>query len=133
MKTICDTHVLLFWAHEPDRLTTAARQILENHSGDGSLACADITWWEIALLEERGRIRLPPDVTPQYYMQELIKALRLDVLPITPDIAALSVSEPFRHKDPADRLIAATAIIHRAPLITADEQLRSLPRLKTIW
>lgn len=133
MKIICDTHVLLFWAHEPGRLTTAARKAMENNSDDGILACADITWWEIALLHERGRIRLPTDVSPQRYMQGLIKALRLDVLPITPDIATLSTSEPFRHKDPADRLIAATAIIHRAPLITADEQLRSLSRLQIIW
>lgn len=66
-------------------------------------------------------------------MHRLIKALRLEVLPITPDIAALSLSEPFNHKDPADRLIATTAIVHRAHLITADEKLRALPQLKTIW
>jgi len=133
MKTICDTHILLFWANEPGRLTDKALKALERGREEATLSCADITWWEISLLHERGRIRLPPDVTLQRYMQGIIAALRLSVLPITPDIATLSRSEQFGHKDPADRLIAATAIVHRATLITADEKLRALPKLQTLW
>ena len=133
MKIICDTHVLLFWASDPDRLTARARRALENGMEKNDLACADITWWEIALLHERGRIVLPPEVTLQRYMHGLITALRLESLPVTPVIATLSRSDSFDRKDPADRLIAATAMAHRAPLVTADEKLRAIPRLKTIW
>ncbi|MHB1606138.1 MAG: type II toxin-antitoxin system VapC family toxin [Leptospirales bacterium] len=133
MKIICDTHVLLFWASSPERLTAKARQRLENGLEKGDLACSDISWWEIALLHERGRISLPSNVTLQRYMNELIKALRLEVLPVTPEIATLSHSETFKHNDPADRLIAATAIHHRASLITADEKLRVLPQIKIVW
>ena len=64
MKTMCDTHILLFWANDPGRLTAKARQALKTGVEEGSLSCADITWWEIALLHERGRLRLPPNVTP---------------------------------------------------------------------
>jgi PIN domain nuclease of toxin-antitoxin system len=88
MPTICDTHILLFWAHEPERLSAPAQQALE-----------------------RGRL----------------------VLPITPEIALLSRSDRFRHGDPADRLIGATALQLGAPLITADSQLRALPELDTVW
>ena len=62
-KIICDTHVLLFWANEPDRLTVRAKKTLDENREKGILASADITLWEIALLHERGRMVLPPDVT----------------------------------------------------------------------
>lgn len=63
MPTICDTHILLFWAHEPERLSAAARQALELGCSHGELAIADISLWELALLHERGRLVLPADVT----------------------------------------------------------------------
>lgn len=74
-----------------------------------------MTLWEIALPHEKERIVLTPNVTIEGYLQAIITALNLEVLAITPEIAALSRSEVFRHQDPADRLIASTAIIHQAP------------------
>ena len=132
-KIICDTHVLLFWANEPDRLTVRAKKTLDENREKGILASADITLWEIALLHERGRMVLPPDVSVERHMQAIIYALNLEVLAITPEIAALSRSGMFRHQDPADRFIASTAIIHQAPLISADRKLSELEPLKIIW
>lgn len=132
-KIICDTHVLLFWANEPARLTSLARKTLDESKEKGTLACADITLWEMALLHERGKIVLPPDVAIERYMHAIINALHLEVLTITPDIAALSRSEMFHHQDPADRLIASTAIVHQAPLISADKKLSILDQLKILW
>ena len=133
MPTICDTHILLFWAHEPERLTAPARQALDLGLSRGDLAIADISIWELALLHERGRLLLPEDVAPSHYLSQLLTALRLQVLPITAEIAVLSRGPLFQHGDPADRLIGATALHHRASLITADEKLRALAGLKTIW
>ncbi|MFO0018016.1 MAG: PIN domain nuclease, partial [Synechococcaceae cyanobacterium] len=75
MPTICDTHVLLFWAHEPERLSAAARQALELGSSQAELAIADITLWELALLQERGRLQLPDEVDPAFYVKQLLAAL----------------------------------------------------------
>ena len=133
MPTICDTHILLFWAHEPERLSSPARHALELGLRKGELAIADITLWELALLHQRGRLLLPPDIAPDLYVKQLLAALRLQVLPITPDIALLSRSDRFLHGDPADRLIGATALQLGAPLITADSKLRALRELDTIW
>ena len=133
MPTICDTHILLFWAHEPERLTATAWQALEKGRTHGELAIADITLWELALLHERGRLVLPADVTAAFYLKQLLAALRLQVLPITPEIALLSRSDLFLHGDPADRLIGATALQLGAPLITADAKLRALPELHSVW
>jgi len=133
MPTICDTHVLLFWAHEPERLSAAARQALEVGRSRAELAIADITLWELALLQERGRLQLPDEVDPALYFKQLLAALRLAVLPITPEIALLSRSSLFQHGDPADRLIGATALQLGTPLITADAKLRALESLDTVW
>ena len=123
MPTICDTHILLFWAHGPERLSAPAQHALERGRTQG----------ELALLHERGRLVLPPDVSPDLYLKQLLAALRLQVLPITPEIALLSRSDRFLHGDPADRLIGATALHLGASLITADAKLRALPELDTIW
>jgi PIN domain nuclease of toxin-antitoxin system len=133
MPTICDTHVLLFWAHEPERLTATARQAIEKGRTNGELAIADITLWELALLHERGRLVLPADVSADLYLKRLLAALRLQVLPITPEIALRSRSDLFLHGDLADRLIGATALQLGAPLITADAKLRAVPGLENVW
>ena len=133
MPTICDTHILLFWAHEPERLSSPARHALELGLTKGELAIADITLWELALLYERGRLVLPADVSASHYMKQLLAALRLQVLPISLEIALLSRSDRFQHGDPADRLIGATALQLGAPLITADAKLRAVPGLDVLW
>ena len=83
------------------------------------------------MLMRSGRLR--NDISIAQYLTDLSLVLSLTVLPITPEIAELSQDDAFMHKDPADRIIAATAIHHRAPLITADRKLRELPRLSTVW
>lgn len=66
-------------------------------------------------------------------MEDIAASLELQVISITPAIAALAESGIILHGDPSDRLIAATAIAHQAPLITADEKLHALPGLRCIW
>jgi len=129
---ICDTHVLLFWADRRERLSRVARKALETGGARGALACCGISFWEIALLFRKNRLVLPPGHTPVAYMDDLVCALGLTVVPLTPAIAALAESGIISHTDPADRLIAASALHHRAPLITADEKLRATPGLSCI-
>lgn len=118
---VCDTHVLLFWASAPDRLSALAAKTIERELESGRLACADISLWEIAMLASRGRIEIP--VPPADYLRDIVLAMKLNVLPITPEIATLAQDPRLRHGDPADRLIGASAMQHRAELISADRQL----------
>lgn len=133
MLTICDTHVLLFWADRRDRLTKSALEALEKGLAEGKLACAAISFWEIAVLFRKNRLTLPVQYSPLSYMEDIVDSLGLAILPLTPIIAALAESGIVVNGDPADRLIAATAIAHQAALITADEKLRSIPGLRYIW
>ncbi len=133
MRTICDTHVLLFWADQPQRLSAPARAAVDRGLETEALACADISLWEIAMLYARGRINNRAGITATDYIQDIIAAMAITVLPITAEIAELAQSTAFAHGDPADRLIGATALAHRIPLISADEKLRATPGLRCIW
>lgn len=133
MLTICDTNVLLFWADRRDRLTANAKMALEHGLSLDCLACSDISFWEIALLFRKNRLVLPVHHTPTSYMEDIVDSLALTVLPLTPAITVLAESGIVAHGDPADRLIAATAITHQSPLITADGKLHLIPSLRCIW
>ena len=73
---------------------------------------------------------------PAAFINDLLQARHIRTLPITPEIAVLAQSDEFhtlRHGDPADRLVAATALEYGVPLVTADAELRKLRELKVIW
>jgi PIN domain nuclease of toxin-antitoxin system len=127
---ILDTCAVLFDALTPDRLTETAREAIERADVARELGCCDISLWEIAMLAERGRIDVGTDIVR--FLHLALTARSLHVLAITPEIAALSVSLGL-HGDPADRLIAATAIHHDAELVTSDQRLRNAPRVRTVW
>lgn len=126
---VFDTHVLVQDVLEPKRLSARARRALEG--GAGPLAASDISLWEIAMLIARGRI--DPATDAVQFIEDIVAARAIRVLPITPKIAVLAQSEAFRHGDPADRLIAATAIAHGAQLVTADARLKRVRGLRVLW
>jgi PIN domain nuclease of toxin-antitoxin system len=126
---VVDTHVLIHDALEPRRLSAKARGALE---GDhGPLAISDISLWEIGMLIAKGRVE--PGVDAAQFLEDIVDARSLRVLAITPRIAVLAQSDSFLQGDPADRIIAATALAHRAVLLTADRALRSMPAIETLW
>ena len=131
MKIICDTHVLLFWADAPERLSKKAAALLESGIESSSLRCSDISLWEIAMLHRLGRLSLP--VSTDQYLKDIVMAMKLSVRPITAEIAVLSQSDFFQHKGHADRIIASTALAENALLITKDEKLLNLTQIKSIW
>lgn len=77
--------------------------------------------------------RLNPGTDAHTFMQLVLAARKIEVLPITPEIAAQSVISDFcPHGDPADRLIAATAILHKAKLVTTDRKLKKVSGLQVL-
>ncbi len=83
------------------------------------------------MLASKRRIIL--SVATEQFLEDLLQGLRLVVLPISPAIAVRAQASMFEHKDPADRLIAATAMELNAPLITQDRKLALLPDLRVLW
>jgi len=129
---ILDTCVIVYDALEPEKLSMKASEMLREGLLTGRLACSDISLWEIAMLISKGRLK--PDADPLLFVRKIIAANSMKVLPITPEIAVLANSgNELIHGDPADRIIAATALHHKATLITCDSMLQKLKGLKVIW
>ena len=128
---VADTHVLIQDALTPQRLSPRARKTIQREADQGTLAASDISLWEIALLIAKGR--LDPDKDAKAFLDDLILSRKLIMLPITAAIAVRAQSDEFPQGDPADRIIAATALEQGLPLITADAHLRKVRGLKVIW
>ena len=128
---VLDTNALIFDALQPKRLTPRALRAIEAASERGDIACSDISLWEIAMLVAKDR--LDPGAELTQFLHDMIQSRGLSVLPITPEIAALAQSAQFSHGDPADRIISATALYHKAKLVSADARLRKLKTLEVVW
>jgi PIN domain nuclease of toxin-antitoxin system len=128
---LLDTCALIFDALTPERVSETARNILDQGEADGSLACCDISLWEIAMLVAKGR--LDPGTDSATFIRLALDARGIRVLGITPEIARISAEIDLPQADPADRLIAASAIEHSASLVTIDRRLRESSLVTTIW
>jgi PIN domain nuclease of toxin-antitoxin system len=128
---LLDTHVVVWLAQDYQRISPMAQTRVEKaREKDAGVAISGITLFEIALLASRGRVNLRPDV--ETVLSEVER--RFVVLPITANIALQAFELPVGYpKDPVDRIIGATALIHDIPLVTADSQIRKSRAVPTIW
>lgn len=129
---VLDTHALLWWASGDAQLSTKAARAIKAELAGGQIVVSSISAWELALLVDRGRLALSVDIETWLATVGEIEAVRF--VPVDNAIALKSVQLPGDfHKDPADRLIVATARQLAAPLITADEKIRAYAHVQTIW
>ena len=121
---VLDTHVLVWAMEDERRLGPDARAVIAAAGQSDDIGISAITPWEIALLVERGRLRLAQEVGAWIRAVLALPGVRL--LPIEPAIATDGVRLPGAFRaDPADRLIIATARQCGAPLLTADFSILS--------
>lgn len=126
---ILDTHVWLWWwSKDRKRLTLAVRKAID---GAEEIGIAAISCWEVAMLDRRGRIALDRDV--RVWIAQSLRADRVRFLDLTPEISVGAARLLWDNKDPADRLIVATAMIHRASVVSKDERIRRFQPANAIW
>ena len=129
---LLDTHVVLWAAIERKRLSRAAESALRRARSSDGLAVAAISLWELASLFARSRIEAYGTVKAS--VRQVLETVGAVVKPITQEIAVLATQFPESYpRDPADRLIGATARAEGIALVTQDRRIRSSPLVRTIW
>jgi len=120
---LLDTHVLVWLLSDEQQLGKQTRQLINDAWPNDEAAVSAISFWEVAMLQDKGRLVLTPDLMA--WRTGLLDDGLIE-LPVTGQIGILAVSLEDFHKDPADRLIVATAL-NGHQLVTVDENILDWP------
>jgi PIN domain nuclease of toxin-antitoxin system len=127
-----DTCAIIWDALEPQKISPDALKAIDKADAHNALIISDISIWEIAMLIKKGRIEV--STSPASFINLFLQSRNVSVISISPEIAELSVNFGREiNNDPADRIIAATSIIHNAQLVTADTNILNCRLLDTVW
>ena len=113
---ILDTHIWVKWIIEEQ--ASLSEKILDAITGESHLAVSAISCFEVSMLVKRGKLELPLPV--EQWLQEALYASGVKALPVTCDVMQSAAMLPDIHRDPADRIIIATAFLNQAKLVSLD-------------
>ena len=130
MRALLDTCTIIWAVSEPSKLSEPAASALRDEEMEASIS--PISCAEVACLAERGKIALTRHW--KQWFDENLSLNEWEVLDITLGVAQEAYSLPGSfHRDPADRILVATARVHGLTLITADQKLLAYPHVTTLW
>jgi PIN domain nuclease of toxin-antitoxin system len=128
VNLLLDTHVWLWSRLEPERLGSSARELLEDSANQ--LWLSPVSVWETLVLIERGRVLVT--ASPRDWVERALRTVPMRECPLTNQVALASRSLSLEHEDPADRFLAATAIVFELTLLTADARLLAAAEVPTL-
>ena len=129
---LLDTHTWIWYLSDPERLSEDARQIILRAQSKESIFISAISTWEVAMLVKKQRLSLRMDVADWLRLSDSLPFLRF--VPVENRILLKSVFlDSEVPSDPADRIIAATALSLGLPLVSKDTRMRQIPSLDVIW
>jgi PIN domain nuclease of toxin-antitoxin system len=127
---LLDTHALLWWALDPVHLSRRAAKALRTMEAEGGYA-SSISIWEIGIKVLRGQLELP--ITVDEFARRVERGGVVELLPVDTTTWLRTLSLDWEHRDPADRVIVATALIKEAPVLTKDRSLHRFTGVECVW
>lgn len=129
---IIDTHVLVWLVSTPNKLSKKALEAIGKEHADGTILISTISVWEIYMLVKKGRLKLSIDIDS--WIDKVENLPLFQFVPVDNRISAKSVNLPGEfHKDPADRIIVATARSMGLVLVTSDARILNYKHVQSIW
>lgn len=128
MRFLIDSHVLLWAAENPSKLSDRVRSALEDETNELLLSAGSL--WEISIKVALGKLTL--SLPLREWLIKAIADLNLELLPITVDHVERLRLMPFHHRDPFDRLLVAQALVESMPLVSSDAVL-DVYGLSRLW
>jgi PIN domain nuclease of toxin-antitoxin system len=127
-RLLLDTHVALWLDSGDARLATATRALIDGSwRTGGTIYLSAVTAWEIALLVDAGHIEL--DLPAEAWVERFLDRPGIEPMPLGCRAACRAYQlHHLEHRDPADRLLIATAIELSCPLVTYDERIERFAR-----
>ncbi len=128
MPVLLDTHVLLWWFTDDDRMSTQARDVIADEANDVYVSA--VSAWEIATKERLGKLAGVPQATERF--TELVAADGFRQLPISHLHSLRAGGYTVAHRDPFDRMLAAQSDLDKLPLVTRDPAFAHFG-IETLW
>ena len=129
---VLDTHVWLWWLHDPTRLSSAADKLIQQEQVSGAIILSTISVWEVAVKVQSGKLTIPMDINRWYELARSYPATIIEPLSPLDAIASTQLPVDF-HNDPADRIIVSLARRLAVPLLTCDRKIIDYKHVITVW
>lgn len=127
---VLDTHALLWWALDPEQLSGAAKAAVATMEQQGGYA-SSISIWELGIKVRRGQLELP--ITIDEFARRVQGGGAVELLEVDTTIWLRTLGLDWSHRDPADRVIVATALLKGVPVLTKDRVLHAFGDVECVW
>jgi len=128
---VLDTHIWLWWLHDPGKLSADADRLIQQEQVSGTLVISAISVWEVAVKVQSGKLAIPMDINRWYELARSYPSTVIEPLSPVDAIASTQLPGDF-HKDPADRIIVALARRLSVPLLTCDRKILDYKHVVTV-
>ena len=129
---VLDTHVWVWWLSDPSALPARARTMVRDAAAARAVYVSAISTWEVMLLASKARLEFTMDAHDWISKSEALPFLHFVPVDNTIAIRSVRLPEPF-HRDPADRIIVATAMTMGAAIVSSDSRILEYPHVKATW
>jgi len=127
---LLDTHALLWWALDPEKLSPVASDVVKSMEERGGYA-SSISIWELGIKVQRGQLELP--ITIEELVFRIHQGSVVELVAVDDTTWLRTLMLPWTHRDPADRVIVATALLKGVPVLTKDSLLHDFEGVECVW